>query len=73
MGLLAAVGYPIGYGDFSKFVRRVVAGSVAIRAFPERNATQGQNTFESYLRCDAAILQTATSSPIVLLSMQGGS
>ena len=73
MGLLAAVGYPIAYGDFSKFVRREVAGSVAIKAFPERNAEHGQNTFESYLRCDGAILQTATAAPIQLLSMQGGS
>jgi HK97 family phage major capsid protein len=73
MGLLAAVGFPIGYGDFSKFVRRVVAGGVAIKSFPERNATEGKSTFESYLRSDAAILQTTTSAPIKLLSMLGGS
>ena len=73
MGLLAAVGYPIAYGDLSQLVRRTVAGSVSIRAFPERYAEQGKTAFESYLRCDAKLLATTTSSPIVLLSMLGGS
>jgi len=73
MGLLAAVGYPIAYGEFSKFVRRVVAGGVAIKAYPERFAEYGQTAFESFLRTDAALLKTDTSSPIVLLSMLGGS
>ena len=73
MGLLAAVGRPIAYGDLSQLVRRTVAGSVAIKAFPERYAEQGKTAFESYLRCDAKLLATTTSSPIVLLSMLGGS
>lgn len=73
MGLLAQVGRPIAYGYLGGFVRRVVAGSVAVKSFPERNAINGQNTYESYLRCDGALLATATSSPIVLLEMQGGS
>ena len=73
MDALTDIGFPVAFGDFSKFVIRRVAGSVAIKAFPERQAEYGRTCFESYLRADGGLLATSTSSPIVLLSAQGGS
>ncbi len=73
MDALTDIGFPIAYGDFSKFVIRRVAGSVAVKSFPERQAEYGRTCFESYLRCDGALLAATPPAPIVLLSAQGGS
>ncbi len=73
MDALTDIGFPVAYGDFSKFVIRRVAGSVAIKAFPERQAEYGRVCYESYLRADGALLAATPPAPIVLLSAQGGS
>jgi HK97 family phage major capsid protein len=73
MDALTDVGFPIAFGNLGAVVRRVVSGSLAIKAFPERNAEYGENTFESYLRSDGALLATSTNIPVVLLEASGGS
>jgi HK97 family phage major capsid protein len=65
---IAALGKAIAFGDATRFVRRQVRGSLAVRVFVERYAELGQVAFESYLRVDGKTAKAANSPlPIRLL------
>jgi biopolymer transport protein TolQ len=68
VGLFGTVwGIMRAFGDMSRFVRREVQGSVAIRIYVERYAEFGQVAYEGYLRSDGHLLKTSTSVPVKLL------
>ncbi|HZQ96550.1 MAG TPA: phage major capsid protein, partial [Candidatus Sulfotelmatobacter sp.] len=59
----------ISFGDHSKFIRREVKGSLAVKTYVERYAELGQVGYEVFYRCDGGLLKSASNSPVKYLQM----
>ncbi len=52
---------PIAFGDLSRFIRRQVRNSLAVKVYNERYAEKGQVGYESFLRVDGKLAKAASS------------
>lgn len=65
---IASTAKAIAFGDATRFIRRQVRNSLAIKVFSERYAELGQVAYEAYLRVDGKLAKAATSPlPVRLL------
>ncbi len=69
MGPMTSAGKAISFGDHSKFVKRIVRGSLTVRVLNELYASQGQVGFESYLRIDGQLFKGVSIAAVNFLQM----
>ena len=69
MGAMTAGQSPISFGDHSRFIFRVVRGSLQAKVFVEREAEFGRVLYETYWRVDGSLLKSAVTTPVNVLAM----
>ena len=72
MANIEANAKPIAFGDLSRFIRRQVRNSLAVKTYVERYAPSGQIAWEGFLRVDGRLAKAANAPlPIRLLACAG--
>jgi HK97 family phage major capsid protein len=69
MGAMTSGEKPVTFGDHSRFIRRQVRNSFAVKTYVERYAEYSQLAYEAFLRVDGDLAKTATSCPVKFLQM----
>jgi len=67
MGAIATGEKAVSFGDHSRFVRRQVRNSLAVKVYIERYAEFGQQAYESFWRVDGNLLKSGTTTPVKYL------
>jgi HK97 family phage major capsid protein len=67
MGAIATGEKAVSFGDHSRFVRRQVRNSLAVKVYVERYAEFGQQGYESFVRMDGGLLKSGSAVPVKYL------
>ena len=67
MGAISTGEKAVSFGDHSRFVRRQVRNSLAVKVYIERYAEYGQQGYESFWRVDGNLLKSGSTVPVKYL------